>query len=85
MEDGMDAIASSIKETIAEQLGLVPSEVKDTATFDDLMADSLDLIEIAMTVEDQFLIEISDAMLPNEGRTTVAEFIAIATQLKSAA
>jgi acyl carrier protein len=85
MEDGMDAIASSIKETIAEQLGLDLCEVKDTATFDELMADNLDLIEIVMTVEDEFLIEISDAMVPNEGKTTVAEFIALIAQIKAAA
>ena len=81
----MEATASSIKETIAEQLGLDLCEVKDTATFDELMADSLDLIEITMTVEDLFFVEIPDALVPNEGKTTVAEFIALVAGLKAAA
>jgi acyl carrier protein len=81
----MDTRTNSIKETIAEQLGMPVSEVKDAATFDDLLADSLDLIEIVMSVEDEFLIEISDEMLPKEGKTTVAEFIAVVSGLKAAA
>jgi acyl carrier protein len=81
MEDGMEAISASIKEIIVEQLCLVPTDIQDSLTFDALGADSLDLIEIAMTVEDRFFIEISDAMLPNENTTTVGEFIAIAAKL----
>ncbi|MHC1749088.1 MAG: acyl carrier protein [Cellulosilyticaceae bacterium] len=50
-----------LKEIIAEKLGLEVSEVTENANFrDDLGADSLDLFEIVMGLEDEFGVAISN-------------------------
>ncbi len=69
-----------IRAIIAEQFDIQPKFVCDNETFDQMGADSLDLIEIAMTAEDEFVIDIPDEVLPKEGATTVSEFIAIVAQ-----
>ncbi|MDO4169261.1 MAG: acyl carrier protein [Lachnospiraceae bacterium] len=48
-----------MKEIIAEQLGVSESEIGlDTSFKDDLDADSLDLFELVMALEDEYDIEI---------------------------
>jgi acyl carrier protein len=48
-------------ETIVEQLGVSEEEVTMEASFiDDLGADSLDLVELIMAMEEEFGLEISD-------------------------
>jgi acyl carrier protein len=50
-----------IKEIIAEKLEIGLEQVTDEAKFiDDLGADSLDVVELIMTLEDEFEIEITD-------------------------
>ncbi len=52
---------SRVKQIIVEQLGVDESEVVPSASFvDDLNADSLDLVELIMSLEEQFKLEISD-------------------------
>ncbi len=46
--------------TIAEELKIDKSSIKDDATFQDLGADSLDMVQIVMKFEEQFGMEISD-------------------------
>ena len=54
-------IAERIKNIVADHLGMDESKVTDNACFiDDLGADSLDTIELAMAFEDEFGCEISD-------------------------
>jgi acyl carrier protein len=50
-----------IRKMIAEKLSVDPSEVVPEASFvDDLGADSLDLVELVMSMEEEFDIDISD-------------------------
>jgi acyl carrier protein len=50
-----------VKEIIANQLGVEKTEVVPDAAFvDDLGADSLDLVELIMAMEEEFDIEIAD-------------------------
>jgi acyl carrier protein len=55
------AIQPKVKEVIVEQLGVDPERVKLEASFiDDLGADSLDIVELVMAMEEEFGIEIPD-------------------------
>ena len=48
-------------ELVAEQLGISPEEaVPEAAFIDDLGADSLDIVELVMSLEEEFDIEIPD-------------------------
>ncbi|MBI2952827.1 MAG: acyl carrier protein [Chloroflexi bacterium] len=50
-----------VKKIIVDQLGVEDDEVVTTASFvDDLNADSLDLVELIMSLEEEFGMEISD-------------------------
>ena len=55
------SVEELVKEIIVEQLSVSAEEVVPEASFvDDLGADSLDLVELIMTVEEEFNIEIPD-------------------------
>ena len=61
-----------IRSIVAEQLGVDLSEVTPEASiFDDLGADSLDVVELVMTLEDEFDIEVPDEDV--EGMRTIAD------------
>ena len=50
-----------LRKIIAEQLGVDEAQVVPSASFaDDLNADSLDLVELIMSLEEEFGMEISD-------------------------
>ncbi|MEP7003391.1 MAG: acyl carrier protein [Chloroflexota bacterium] len=50
-----------LKKIVVEQLGVDEADVKPEASFvDDLNADSLDLVELIMSLEEEFGMEISD-------------------------
>jgi acyl carrier protein len=50
-----------VQAIIAEQLGVDPEKVTPDAEFEaDLNADSLDLVELIMSLEEEFGVEISD-------------------------
>jgi acyl carrier protein len=50
-----------MKKIVVEQLGVDEDEVKPESSFvDDLNADSLDLVELIMSLEEEFGAEISD-------------------------
>ena len=53
-------LADRIKEIIAEQLSVEIGEIKDDTSFDELNADSLDVVELIMALEEEFELEISD-------------------------
>lgn len=51
-----------LKKIIAEQLGVDEDQIVPSASFtDDLNADSLDLVELIMSLEEEFGVEIPDA------------------------
>ena len=51
----------SVKEIIAEQLGVDSEQVTENASFtDDLGADSLDTVELVMALEEEFDLEVPD-------------------------
>ncbi|MGI8855407.1 MAG: acyl carrier protein [Thermomicrobiales bacterium] len=54
-------IYDRLKGLVTEQLGVDEEEVTPEASFvDDLNADSLDLVELIMSLEEEFGLEISD-------------------------
>ena len=54
-------IESKVKALIVKQLGVQESEVSTEKSFvDDLGADSLDIVELVMAMEDEFGFEIPD-------------------------
>ena len=55
------SVAEKVKAIVVEQLGVSAEEVKPEASFvEDLGADSLDLTELIMAMEESFDIEIDD-------------------------
>jgi len=65
-------VSERLKNIIVEQLGVEESEVVPSASFtEDLNADSLDLVELIMSLEEEFKLQISDE--DAEKITTVGE------------
>lgn len=57
-----EEVLEKVKSTIVEQLGVAETAVTMEASFiDDLGADSLDIVELIMALEEAFDIEIPDA------------------------
>jgi acyl carrier protein len=57
----MSSLESRVTDLIVEQLGVSKEEAVLNASFiDDLGADSLDIVELVMTLEETFDIEIPD-------------------------
>jgi len=67
-------VFEKVKEIIVEQLGVDENEVKLESSFiDDLGADSLDIVELIMALEEEFDLEIPDKEA--EKITTVGEAV----------
>ena len=56
-----EEVAERVKSVLSEQLGADEGDLAEEASFqEDLDADSLDLVELIMELEDQVAIKISD-------------------------
>ncbi len=61
-EGAVMALLEDVKEVVAEQLNVSNEEIKEDSKFvEDLGADSLDVVELVMALEEKFDIEIPDA------------------------
>ena len=57
-----EEVFDKVKEIIVEQLGVAETAITPDASFiDDLGADSLDIVELIMALEEEFDMEIPDA------------------------
>ena len=65
-----------VKKIIAEQLCISTDDIKDDANIiDDLGADSLDVVELLMSLEDEFKVSIPDEKL--EELKTLPQIVAL--------
>ena len=63
----MATVFERVRKIVVEQLGVEESEVRPDASFvDDLNADSLDLVELVMSLEEEFSSESKRLEIPDE-------------------
>lgn len=75
------AVYEEIKQLIVERMGVDASKITPETTFrDDLGADSLDIVELVMEMEDRFGVEVSDDDADN--MTTVGKVAAFIEENK---
>ena len=69
-----EEVLSAIRDVAVEVLGVEPTQVTDDAQFkEDLEADSLDLVELVMALEENFDISVPEEDL--EGVATVGQAV----------
>ena len=69
----MATIYERLKKIVVEQLGVEAEEVVPTASFvDDLGADSLDLVELIMSLEEEFSNSSRKVEIPDEDAEKIA-------------
>jgi len=57
----MSDVEERVKKIIAEQFGVDPRELRDDMTFaEDLMAESIDIVELIAALEEEFGVEIPE-------------------------
>ncbi|CUX44118.1 Acyl carrier protein (ACP) (modular protein) [Agrobacterium deltaense Zutra 3/1] len=80
-DTAISEIRNRVIKIIGEQLGIADDKIVDTANFsEDLNADSLEVVQIVMEIEEEFDIEIPDAAA--DSLSTVGDairFIQLAT------
>lgn len=66
-------IGAKVKEIISKQLDLEEENIAPENTFEELEADSLDVVELVMNLEEEFNLEIADEEI--EKIKTVADIV----------
>lgn len=59
------SVESKVKGIISEQLEVSVDKLSPETTFEDIDADSLDIVELVMALEEEFDMEISDQEIEN--------------------
>ena len=69
----MDTVLEKVKEVISEQLGIEDTDsiTTETTFIDDLGADSLDIVELIMALEEEFDMEIPEEEAEKTDRENV--------------
>ena len=71
----MVPVSSRVRTIISEQLGIGEDEITaDSSFLEDLGADSLDIVEVIMAIEEEFGMDIPDSTV--EGIETVKSLVA---------
>lgn len=53
-------VFEKIREIMSDKLGVQESEITMDTSFEDLGADSLDIVELIMAIEDEYEIQVAD-------------------------
>lgn len=69
-----------VKEIVADGLGVDVSELTEETTFESLGADSLDLMDLIMSMEDKFSVEIDSEKL--QELTTIGDIVTYLEELQ---
>ncbi|MBQ6868647.1 MAG: acyl carrier protein [Clostridia bacterium] len=72
-------VFEKLRALIVETLEIDEDKITMDATFDDLMLDSLDLVELVMAAEDEFDIHVEDDAL--DGLETIGDVVDLLTDL----
>lgn len=68
-----EMILEKLAAIIAEKIDSDPADIKEDTTFEDLGIDSLDITDIAMSIEDEFGFEVE----VDQKLTTVGDLVAL--------
>ena len=73
----MVAVSSRIRYIISEQLGIAEDEITSDSSFmEDLGADSLDIVEVVLAIEEELGLEIPDSTVEElETVKSLVEFV----------
>ena len=75
-------ISERVKATVIEKLSVDETKVTEDANFvDDLNADSLDLVELIMALEEEFSTDGNPLEIPDEDATKIATVIEVVAYL----
>jgi acyl carrier protein len=69
----VSTVFERVRAIVVEQLGVEEDEVTPAASFvDDLNADSLDLVELSMSLEEEFTSDVGDLEISDEDAEKIA-------------
>lgn len=82
MANPFNELEEKIQKLLVDILGVEPEKVTPEATLEDAGADSLDVVELEMELEDRFHIEVPDKAL--NVTSTFADLVALVERLRAA-